>query len=242
MRRDNDLITDWIAAQKSDGEYGAYHPKEAGTAGYIPKGSFFLDGIICEDKYNQAKRKVLYIAKECHTWEYDKANAEADDLEPQHFFVRDELNAGHSDNRFLKGLAMLQNAIQNNDYSTPDKSISSLSEAAFINLNKRGGYRRCIWTTLEGYVKRYARFIRRQIEEIDPNIIVCCGEGVRALVKEYHLADRCRDIRCAYHPSCFFVSDREKLRFLGSQNGNCLDKETVEEDQTAGKPIDRRGR
>ena len=117
MRRDNDLITDWIAAQKSDGEYGAYHPKEAGTAGYIPKGSFFLDGIICEDKYNQAKRKVLYIAKECHTWEYDKANAEADDLEPQHFFVRDELNAGHSDNRFLKGLAMLQNAIQNNDYS-----------------------------------------------------------------------------------------------------------------------------
>ena len=46
---------------------------------------------------------------------------------------------------------------------------------AYMNLNKRGGVEKCDPTRLGHYVKRYHRFIRREIEIIAPDIIICGG-------------------------------------------------------------------
>ena len=114
---------------------------------------------------------------------------------------------------FLNGLAMLANAILDNNYTTSNKDITALFNTALINLNKRGGYNYCVWETLEGYVDRYQEQIKKQIAFINPDEIVCCGESVYKLVKDYHLADD-RVVRCAFHPSYFSVSDIGKLHFL----------------------------
>ena len=214
---------EWIKKQESDFDYENYHIKKNGVAGYIPKESFFIDGIICDKEYESACKKVLYIAKECNAWEYDKPNVvnKENRLNMSEFFARKELKKGDkTKNRFLKGMAMLHNAILTDNYSKPDKNnVESLSSAAMINLNKRGGYSWCIWDTLEGYVKKYQNYLREQIKQIHPNVIVCCGESVEYLVKEYNLAEGYDDdhIKCAYHPSCFSVSDYNKLQFLKTQ-------------------------
>lgn len=236
----------WIKKQESesDSDYENYHIKKLGMSGYIPKESFFIDGIICEEEYKNAGNKVLYIAKECNAWEYDKQNVvnKENRLNMSEFFARKELKKGDkTKNRFLKGMAMLHNAIINNDYSTPNKNISSLSSAAMINLNKRGGYSWCIWNTLEKYVEEYQEYLRNQISAINPDVIVCCGESVRDLVNEYSLAEGCKDIRCAYHPSCFSVSDSDKLKFLNKKQLDIVKAEHSQSSQTENPKIDARG-
>ena len=234
----------WIKKQESDSDYENYHIKKLGMAGYIPKDSFFIDGIICEEEYKNAGNKVLYIAKECNAWEYDKQNVvnKENRLNMSEFFARKELKKGDkTKNRFLKGMAMLHNAIINNDYSTPNKNISSLSSAAMINLNKRGGYSWCIWNTLEKYVEEYQEYLRNQISAINPDVIVCCGESVKYLVDKYSLAEKCKDIRCAYHPSCFSVSDADKLKFLNKKQLDIVKAEHSRSSQTENPKRDPRG-
>jgi len=236
----------WIKKQESDLDYENYHIKKRGMSGYIPKESFFIDGIICEEEYKNAGNKVLYIAKECNAWEYDKQNVvnKENRLNMSEFFVRKELKKGDkTKNRFLKGMAMLHNAIINNDYSTPNKNISSLSSSAMINLNKRGGYSWCIWNTLEKYVEEYQEYLRNQISAINPDVIVCCGESVKYLVDKYSLAEECIDIRCAYHPSYFLVSDVEKLRFLKKDDSKSPAENTIaqESSNTKAQPRGVRG-
>lgn len=49
---------------------------------------------------------------------------------------------------------------------------------AFMNINKRGGFTECE-TDLDDYVEKYKDLIDREIKIISPDIIVCCGMGVR---------------------------------------------------------------
>jgi len=229
------LMNAWVEEHENEPDkgYENYHIKTKGTVGYIPKESFFIDGIICEDEYEKADNKVLYIAKECNAWEYGKANSVSKEnrLDMDKFFARIECQKGNkTKNRFLKGMAMLQNAILDNNYDTPNKDTSNLSKAAMINLNKRGGYSWCIWKTLDSYVNEYKDELRRQIEIINPTVIVCCGESVKHLVKKYNLAEGYNNnqIKCAYHPSCFLISDYNKLQFLKTQNKEFISNNKAE--------------
>ena len=45
----------------------------------------------------------------------------------------------------------------------------------YMNLNKRGGYRRTHLPSLKRYVKKYAKFIKKQIQLHSPKIVVFCG-------------------------------------------------------------------
>ena len=237
------MYDQWIKSQESDLDYEKYHIKKPTEVGYIPKGSFFIDGIINDGEYEKATIKVLYIAKECNAWYFNEKNKKIVNLDMNEFFARKELTKKNTKNRFLKGMAMLQNAILDNNYSTPNKNISSLSSAAMINLNKRGGYSWCIWNTLEKYVEKYQEYLRNQISAINPNVIVCCGESVKFLVDKYNLAGKCEceDIRCAYHPSCFSVSDSDKLKFLNKKQLDIVKVEHSRSSQTEKPKIEPRG-
>ena len=45
----------------------------------------------------------------------------------------------------------------------------------YMNLNKRGGYGQTNPSSLKSYVDEYRCFIKRQIEIMNPDIVVCCG-------------------------------------------------------------------
>ena len=53
-----------------------------------------------------------------------------------------------------------------------------------MNLNKRGGFDSCDEKVLKEYTERYGLFIAKEIALIDPEVIICCGSGVGALVED----------------------------------------------------------
>lgn len=114
--------------------------------------------------------------------------------------------------RFSSGLALLANAILNENFETPEKDISALRYVAFMNINKHGGFTECK-TDLRGYAKIYKDLIDREIKIISPDIIVCCGSGVRDCLSN---VDSCKSIPVleVYHPSYWLVKDTDKLKKL----------------------------
>jgi hypothetical protein len=215
------LFNDWQKYQEEnekDETYFSYHKKNPNEVGYIPKGNFLYDGIVFEKEYEQSKTRILFIGEECHA--YDKNDdiiesqiTKTDDYNWMRENTNDYLNNNGMLWPFLRGIAMLSNAIIDNNYSKPNKDATVLYNVAIINLNKRGGYKKVVSKTLDGYVNEYQKEIREEIAIIDPNVIVCCGEEVLQLVENYNLADD-RVVRVSFHPSCYCKSDKDKLIYL----------------------------
>lgn len=56
------------------------------------------------------------------------------------------------------------------------KVDTELSNCAYLNINKRGGFASCDQSKLAIYAERYQLFIQKEIELIKPEKIVVCGE------------------------------------------------------------------
>ena len=55
-------------------------------------------------------------------------------------------------------------------------NATGLSDCAYLNLNKRGGFHTCDQKRPGEYTRRYQPFIHREIELLAPERIVVCGE------------------------------------------------------------------
>lgn len=184
-------------------------------AGNVPAYAFLLDGIINEESFAKSSPRVLFIAKEAYLYgEHDDDKAAAKNAETVMFWHRRVAYGEVAETIFSKRLSMLANAIFNDDFKTINKDHTALRSVAVINLNKRGGFVGCVWKTLEEYVKRYAEFISREIELISPELIVCCGDGVRWLLENYIRLDKQIKVISLYHPSCWSISDEKYLQML----------------------------
>lgn len=211
-----ELFSCWAEEERNepDEEYAEYHKRND-----VPKNNFCIDGFIDKESYDSAKKKVLFIAKESHIG--PNVEIPYSESENKEFWASREVRKAKQEgaklkNTFLKGMAMLYNDYlcdRDPQNTAPDKSTDNLSDVAFMNLNKRGGYVYCVWKTLCTYVEKYAVYIRKEIEIIDPDLVVCCGQGVRDLVDRFELA-KGRKVVTAYHPSYFRRSDEEKRRFF----------------------------
>lgn len=184
-------------------------------SGTVPQEAFLPDGIINELRYQKSGRKILYIAKEAYWYEPedDKAASEANAANEM-FWHREVTYGTVPETIFSKRLAMMTNAIVDNDYTNINKEHKALMGVAVINLNKRGGFVYCEGNTLEGYVQRYWEFIQKEIELIGPDLIICCGAEVRELLAKYvQIADTVQ-IAVVKHPSYFAVTDADYLKQL----------------------------
>ena len=56
------------------------------------------------------------------------------------------------------------------------KVDTELSNCAYLNINKRGGFASCDQSRLAVYAERYQMFIQKEIRIIQPDHIVICGE------------------------------------------------------------------
>lgn len=194
-------------------EWRKRHISEDYSNDKISKNNFIPDGIIDEASYMQSPKKILFIAKEAaclkkgNTIEKNFEIAQNDGFWCRRVVLGEEGGTG-----FSSGLALLANAILNENFETPEKDISALRYVAFMNINKRGGFTECK-TKLSGYVKNYKDLIDREIKIISPDIIVCCGSGVRTCLSNI---DSCKSVPVleVYHPSYWFVKDTDKLKKL----------------------------
>lgn len=180
----------------------------------ISKNNFIPDGIIDEASYMQSPKKILFIAKEAACLDKTKKTAEEnfETAQKDGFWCRRVVLGEEGGTRFSSGLALLANAILNENFETPEKDISALRYVAFMNINKRGGFTECE-TDLAAYVKKYKDLIDREIRIISPDIIVCCGMGVRGRLSG---VDSCKSLPVleVYHPSYWLVKDTDKLKKL----------------------------
>ena len=199
-------------------EWRKRHISEDYSNDKISKNNFIPDGIIDEASYMQSPKKILFIAKEAACLDKtEKTTAEENFEAAQNdgFWCRRVVLEGEGGTRFSSGLALLANAILNENFETPEKDISALRYVAFMNINKRGGFTECE-TDLDGYAKNYKDLIDREIRIISPDSIVCLGSGVRSCLSSI---DSCKSapVLEVYHPSYWFVKDTDKLKKLENE-------------------------
>lgn len=200
-------------------EWRKRHISEDYSNDKISKNNFIPDGIIDEASYMQSPKKILFIAKEAaclkegNTIEENFEAAQNDG-----FWCRRVVLEEEGGTRFSSGLALLANAILNENFETPEKDISALRYVAFMNINKRGGFKSC-QTRLDGYAKNYKDLIDREIRIISPDIIVCCGSDVRDCLSG---VDSCKSLPVleVYHPSSRYKTDTDRLKKLEDELKN----------------------
>lgn len=88
-----------------------------------------------------------------------------------------------------------------------------------MNINKRGGFTSCQTDRLDAYVEKYKDLIDREIRIISPDIIVCCGMGVRGRLSG---VDSCKSLPVleVYHPSARYKTDTDRLKKLEDELKN----------------------
>lgn len=196
-------------------EWRKRHISEDYSNDKISKNNFIPDGIIDEASYMQSPKKILFIAKEAACLDKTKKTAEKNFETAQNdgFWCRRVVLGEEGGTRFSSGLALLANAILNENFETPEKDISALRYVAFMNINKRGGFTECKTKLLRDYAQNYKDLIDREIKIISPDIIVCCGSGVRDCLSN---VDSCKSVPVleVYHPSYWLVKDTDKLKKL----------------------------
>ena len=203
-------------------EWRKRHISEDYSNDKISKNNFIPDGIIDEASYMQSPKKILFIAKEAacldkteKTAEENFETAQKDGFWCRRVALGEEKRGTH----FSSGLALLANAILNENFETPEKDISALRYVAFMNINKRGGFTECKTKLLRDYAKKYKDLIDREIKIISPDIIVCCGSDVRDCLSG---VDSCKSLPVleVYHPSARYKTDTDRLKKLEDELKN----------------------
>ena len=206
------LFAEWQARQQKEPyeEYLKYGAPE------IAKDSFTYDGIIDPPVYAKQDTKYLFISKESNI--ENKNGPRPFRADGDIFWLRDVCFQKQKPSIFSKSifsnrLAMFANAIYSLDFERVNKCHDILNKVAFMNLNKRGGLSESKRKTIRKYTKKYAGFIKREIDMIKPDIIICCGSGLRDLLGEIGICSPRYTIIEVYHPS-YRISNKRHLEKL----------------------------
>lgn len=215
------LFDEWRKRHISEDYSNDKISKNKTSKNKISKNNFIPDGIIDEASYMQSPKKILFIAKEAaclkkgNTIEENFETAQNDGFWCRRVVLGEEKRG----TGFSSGLALLANAILNENFETPEKDISALRYVAFMNINKRGGFTECKTKLLRDYAQNYKDLIDREIKIISPDIIVCCGMGVRDCLSG---VDSCKSLPVleVYHPSARYKTDTDRLKKLEDELKN----------------------
>lgn len=149
--------------------------------------SFCHDGFITYDEHN--KETVLFVLREANISDKIKENILYPELQENYFHIKKEWE-NHINNKI--------ETIYTKFISYWLKELSCTGcNIAYINLNKRGGFGSTNHARLKHYVNEYKCYISKEIEIINPDIIVC--GGTYGIVNALNI--KCDEIRNDYHPS-----------------------------------------
>lgn len=157
-----ELFSYWKKAQESEPNY------DNRITG-IDISSFTEDGIVDKCKWVNIKngKKVLYILREANG---SRSTVDGKVDKGDFWFKKCIEDNVCQDNRIFKRIVQMQRIIE-----VKGDNSEVLKQTAYMNINKRGGLSSVNWKVLNNYAKTYRDFIKKEIELIDPDIIVCCG-------------------------------------------------------------------
>jgi len=148
---------------------------------------FIADGIVNLDEYFGSPYKLLFVMKEAH----DESEI------PEDWNLRDGLANGEYESsgkwrnwqvvaRWAHDILDARNSLSyeqlEKEYGKTKKEHRKykkewLSKIAVINLKKSGGGASTSPSELRGYVEKYGKYARQQIELYTPDLVICCGVG-----------------------------------------------------------------
>jgi len=137
---------------------------------------FTPDGLIGNEKsYNEASpKKVLYILQESHTPVDDEEYLSC------YFWIRNRIHMGKRDRPVIARIQKMHNIIMGKD-------DADLKAAAYMNVNKNGSKKELDGRLNESqfvkYAMHFSQFIKREIEILNPDYIVCCGNETYDAIK-----------------------------------------------------------
>ncbi len=191
------LFTKWRKKQAAEKDYDIAD---------IDIDSFSPDGPISPEDYFSCKTRILFISKESNLKNGRKFQND--------YWLQKVYTKEYPETNFSKGIALLTNALINNNFSTPSKNHNGLKYISFMNLNKRGGRSRCNKKNLEKYIETYHAEIAKEIDILEPTVIICAGKWLKWYLEKYIKTENKYKIIEVYHPSYHYKSDIEHLKKL----------------------------
>lgn len=178
----------------------------------IVNSSFSCDGVLNPLGINNG---ILLVAKESNLSQTADNGVICGDAIT--FWLQSVLyDNAHTDGkgtRFLNGLSLICNAIYDPNASVDDRwERGHLAEAAFMNINKRGGLSYNKKEELEEYANRYMPFIKKEIDLISPKIIVFCGQELDDIKNLLNLSTDEYTVIIVDHPSYWRKSNSSRLK------------------------------
>lgn len=165
------LFIEWEYAQENEPDFS--WGRTCGGKN-ITKSHFRRDGIIDEAVFSKEKRKVLFISNEANDDEYSaKSNPKPSNIDD----YRRYYETGHDDwlGKMRERTSAIYKVIAGvgiNEMSDSDAAI----HYAVMDLNKRGGGADVAGAVhIQEYCKYYKDFIKKEIEIINPDVIVWLG-------------------------------------------------------------------
>ena len=158
--------------------------------------AFSKDGIICSDEYGKNNPKLLFIAKEPNAGGVYNSDI---------FWIKNFL----TDKSQKKSLFSNRIVMMSNCYYNTDLGYDVLRKISYMNLKKTAGSSQCNYNDLNNYCANEERrkFIKREIEILSPDLIVCCGNDVKNILFNIFHDNINYKLICVKHPSYFFISN-----------------------------------
>ena len=167
---------------------------------------FCKDGFIKQDTFEKQEKKVLFIAKESNV---------SKGTDKDFFWLQSVVHGDSVPKILSRRILIMTNALFGNDFDTVKKDrdgYNILEKIAYMNINKRGGGSRSKDSEIEEYAKTYKEYIEKEIEIINPDLIVCGSNLVYRIVGGIVERKNDRPVLVeVYHPSHYFISDKKYL-------------------------------
>ncbi len=189
-----ELFNHWKDAQVHNEKTKEYMSKRK-----ISVKSFCIDGYVDEECWERGD-KILFVLREAngaHATEMDGDSIIVGNGEGKSFWIKNEIQSKNEKNIpvMLKKLENVCFCLQEAGVLKNKERANFLKQSAFMNINKMGGYSSVHWPTLKKYAEQFKDYIKREIEIIAPEIIVCCG--TEWLLKEkVYSEEEWKKLRC----------------------------------------------
>lgn len=163
-----ELFEMWKEEQKNESDVDWQITK--GETKNIKKETFCKDGVINPDRFQKQRIKVLFITNESNADDYIE-NGQANRVDD--FIEYSESGYDSWRGKMRERICSLYMVITN-QYDVEPQSVAQ--DFAFMNLNKRGGTNQIKdGKHIDKYCSLYGSFIKREIELINPDIIIWLG-------------------------------------------------------------------
>ena len=194
---------------------------------------FVEDGIISEEDYNPCEIKVLYLLNEANIDKYIKDESFFSQITDYLNYIKANNNISATSDikshliddwkpSYLRTkITEMQRVICGNQLSLSD----SAKTFAIMNINKSGGDKTISSSYLNDYLipysKEYKQYIHREINIINPDLIVWCGKNTYNPLFELVIPNEYKDkVINIIHPSARLSKDVNEYEQCICQNIN----------------------